>query len=53
MDCQRTIRSGKVIAIPESGNVTHAPWQKVMFNGAVAETVRHLISGTAIAMRNA
>ena len=30
-----------------------APWQQIMFNGAVSETVRNLISCATIAMRNA
>jgi hypothetical protein len=29
-----------------------APWQQVMFNAAVAEIVRDLIGGTAIAIGN-
>ena len=32
--------------------VLRTPWQQVMFNGAVTETVGNLIGCAAIAMRN-
>jgi hypothetical protein len=49
---QRTTRSPKWGVRHYGYCVLRTPWQQVMFNGAVSETVGNLIGRAAIAMRN-
>ena len=49
---QRTARSPKRRVGHHWYRVLRTPWQQVMFNGAVTETVGNLIGCAAITMRN-